>query len=79
MKRLHEVPVEIFQCITGGRSQTARAWSQLRSNKGQPSIAYHSHPWPQPCCRTSRMVLEEGLDVDLYHGGKFFNCKRGHT
>src|SRR5918996_1755037 len=65
----HEVPVEIFQCVAGCWSETARAGPQLRSNRGQPGTADHSHPRPQPCCGTSRIVLEEGLDVGLYHRG----------
>src|SRR5438552_7590196 len=77
-ERFHEVPVEIFQCVTGRLSQSTGASSQLGPNKGQPEVANHSHSWAQPCGRGARMVLKIVFYVFFYHCGKLFNCERGH-
>ena len=59
-------------------SHSSRTPSQLRTQKGEPDVTDHSHPRPEACCWTSRMVLEKFLYILLYHNRKFFNRKRGH-
>jgi hypothetical protein len=73
-----KIPVEIFQCVKRRRSQSARARSQLRSDKGWPGAANQSHPRAEPRGWAARVVLKELLYVLLYHNGKFFNRKRNH-
>jgi hypothetical protein len=59
-------------------SHASSALSELPSYKHQPNVTDHSHPRPQPCGWTARMILEKFLYVLLYQCGKFFNRKRGH-
>ena len=70
--------IEIFKRAAGRVTQSTSARSHLPSDKGQPDIAHHPHPRPQPRGGTLRMVFEKFLYVLLYHYGKFFNRKRGH-
>ena len=76
--RFHEVPVEILQCVEWRRSQTARAWSQLRPDKGQPDIANHSHSGAESCGWAARMLVKKVLYILLYETGKLFDCNRDH-
>jgi len=72
------VPVEVLQRVARRMSHSSRTPSQLRTQKGEPDVTDHSHPRPEACCWTSRMVLEKFLYILLYHNRKFFNRKRGH-
>ena len=72
-ERFHEVPVEIFQCVTGCVSQAARTTPQLLPDKGQPDVLNHAHPRPQPRGRTARMRFQKIFHVLSDDGRQCFD------
>ena len=71
--------VEVFESVARCLAQSARASPHIRSDKGQPDIAYHSHSWTKARSRAARMVFEEVFYVLFDYTGKFFDCQRHHT